>query len=928
MRAKASVGLTALILLLFVTFAWSGFPVNLIKSPQGYTLDFEIGEWQSALVDTLGFVAGQSYSAERFTTIRVPGYGAADEAGKPALPFLSFYMAISALNQVPSFEILNPVEEVVTLTNRYFPAQTPWAKNQTIADRRFSIDHDYYASAGKREATARVAEVFTIRGIPCINVHISPFAYNPAENRVTVLKRFTLKINTLTATRHSGLDSKTFENYLRYMLVNFNDAVAPVQNRARAEDYLIITGTQWESGLSSFVSFRQSRFNVKTVTTAQAGSSASAIQSYIKGVSPVPTYLLLVGDVADIPAGGSSPASDLTYSSTDSDIYPEIILGRFSVSNATELSNLIQKTIFMETKLGTIAKKNVFIGGADAGNGQIAEGTHNYVISTFMDPKGYTNTKRYCNSSTVSKTDVIADINPGVIFAVYSGHGGNTSWAAGDFSLSNTDVKALTNTTSYPFAYGFACYTGTYTDNECFTEAATRTAKGFVTCAGSSVSSYWGPDDEMERGIYKAVFAATNPQTSVGASFNAGKMSLTSSKDAYHKQYNLFGDPALSMLPINTSPYISVSFPNGGEQLEQGTTQTVLWNDNIDGNVKIEVLKGAAVKEVLAAATPSDGSFDWNIAPGYDPGTDYKIRITSVDSTALFDVSDNNFSIVTEYYIKCPYFQPFDTLVSGNTVLPTKWEQLITDDIDWIALSGPTPSKTGSDPDKTGPSSDHTTGSGKYIYIEATGSSNSPDKKADCITPKFNFKTLSNPELTFWYHLFSANNEMGDLYLDICVDGAWKNDVVHLTDNHGDQWIKQTVPLYGYNGERVIFRFRGITGSSWCSDICIDDFRIDGSSAIQQTPDKLSGSFDLRCQGSRIYYRLPENEGNRPVTLSLYNSAGRMIKKLVLGNRGAGYHSVDLQSLSANGRGLGTGLYMCTLEAGNFKKSVRIILTK
>ncbi len=43
-----------------------------------------------------------------------------------------------------------------------------------------------------------------------------------------------------------------------------------------------------------------------------------------------------------------------------------------------------------------------------------------------------------------------------------------------------------------------------------------------------------------------------------------------------------------------------------------------------------------------------------------------------------------------------------------------EWLQGFEDDIDWTRLSGDTPS------DNTGPAGDHTTGSGSYLYTEAS----------------------------------------------------------------------------------------------------------------------------------------------------------------------------------------------------------------
>jgi hypothetical protein len=96
------------------------------------------------------------------------------------------------------------------------------------------------------------------------------------------------------------------------------------------------------------------------------------------------------------------------------------------------------------------------------------------------------------------------------------------------------------------------------------------------------------------------------------------------------------------------------------------------------------------------------------------------------------------------------------------------------------------------------------------------------------LSPVFDCNGLKEGLCTFWYHMFSAENTMGDLYVDLCVDGQWTEGVKHFSGDKGDTWNKETIDLKDYTGKKIQFRFRGITGEDWCSDICIDDFSIDG----------------------------------------------------------------------------------------------------
>ena len=90
---------------------------------------------------------------------------------------------------------------------------------------------------------------------------------------------------------------------------------------------------------------------------------------------------------------------------------------------------------------------------------------------------------------------------------------------------------------------------------------------------------------------------------------------------------------------------ITVTSPNGGENWQNRTTHLITWTDNISENVKIELFKGGVVQSTIISSTPSDGSKNWDIPLSLEPGSDYKIKISSVSNSAVFDWSNNNLTI-------------------------------------------------------------------------------------------------------------------------------------------------------------------------------------------------------------------------------------------------------------------------------------------
>jgi hypothetical protein len=91
--------------------------------------------------------------------------------------------------------------------------------------------------------------------------------------------------------------------------------------------------------------------------------------------------------------------------------------------------------------------------------------------------------------------------------------------------------------------------------------------------------------------------------------------------------------------------------PNGGEDWQQGSTQTIRWqySGNPGSYVKIELLKGTMVNQVISSSTSigadGTGSKSWTIPSMLSPGTDYKIRVTSTSNSGYSDISNDYFTI-------------------------------------------------------------------------------------------------------------------------------------------------------------------------------------------------------------------------------------------------------------------------------------------
>ncbi|MBN3035069.1 MAG: hypothetical protein JW861_05740 [Bacteroidales bacterium] len=240
-----------------------------------------------------------------------------------------------------------------------------------------------------------------------------------------------------------------------------------------------------------------------------------------------------------------------------------------------------------------------------------------------------------------------------------------------------------------------------------------------------------------------------------------------------------------------------------------------------------------------------------------------------------------------------PYSTDFD--LSG--ALPDGWKNAMGDDFDWTARTGSTPSSN------TGPSGDHTTGSGYYLYTESS-SPNYPSKRADLVSPKFDLSGLSDAQATFWYHMYGT--AMGTLHLDLYDNGTWINDVMTpISGNQGNAWYQRSVDLTSYVGHQIKLRFRGITGTSFTSDMAVDDFWIGGTlapSTILDLKVYLEGPYTGMQMGTFLntYGYLPTSQ---PYNMSPYFYTGSETANPIPGSDVVDWVLVELRETSGTASG-------------------------
>ena len=76
---------------------------------------------------------------------------------------------------------------------------------------------------------------------------------------------------------------------------------------------------------------------------------------------------------------------------------------------------------------------------------------------------------------------------------------------------------------------------------------------------------------------------------------------------------------------------------------------------------------------------------------------------------------------------------------------------------------------------------------------------------------------------------------------------------------------------------------------------------------------------------TQVRYALPEAS---KVSISIYDMMGREVRSLVNGSMDAGYHTALWNATNDNGNPVSAGMYIYTIQAGDFRQVKKMILLK
>lgn len=578
------------------------------NSDYGFDLRIAVEKFHLQTVDTKG---------GSFDEISIEGYGHSGRVGEAKLPVNSRIIAVPLGAEV-RFEIL--AQEKTTLsakdsgiTRGIVPAQASVSKSADYASIPFEKNAAFYArNELSKNPAFSIEEIGIMRGVRLYQFYFEPIRYNPVTHALEITTAADIRVDfvspDLVATQDmmAKTASWEFERLFAKSIFNWNHDTRTSLVRYPTK-MVILCPPAYTATMAPYIEFKRKQgyiVNLVTVGTgATVANTTTAITTYMQGLwnsataqDPAPTYLLIVGDtstsgnnvIAPTGATGSHP-SDLAYVRLNgTDYLPEMYFGRFSVTNTTELNNVINKTMmFAQTSMPdrSYLAKTVLIAGVDAswapthGNGAINYATTHY----FNTANGITSNNYLYPASGSSATQIRANAAEGRGYLNYTAHGSTTSWA--DPQFTGAQMQALTNVNKPFVAVGNCCITNQFTVGECFGESIIRSANAGAAYIGGTNNTYWDEDyywavgyktpqaaahayDLTKLGAYDAMFHAPNnvadwAQTT-GETIFMGNMavqaSTSSRKNYYWEIYSIMGDP--SLMPYYGEPTVNTAtFP-------------------------------------------------------------------------------------------------------------------------------------------------------------------------------------------------------------------------------------------------------------------------------------------------------------------------------------------------------------------------------
>ena len=501
-----------------------------------------------------------------YSLLQMEGYSQGGVHGRPSLPVQNNLIAVPFCDGM-EVNVENAVFDTIAIEGlKVLPLQPSLPKSDRKEHPLFVDDDAYAADVFWGQSLASVQNLGVGRDRNYATLSFSPVSVNPVSGQMVVCRSA-----DVTVSYRNADVATTMEHLQRYhspafglgSTLNTMPGAKSVSNSAPLRMVIVVGQGLQCHAIQEFAEWKRtqgmlvdilvpSSYNTLAITNTLKGMYTNASES-----SPAPTYVLLVGDVAQMPVYGTKiansffwqmqlskdHATDLYYATWSSgDNLPDCYLGRFSASDTATLRNIVAKTLYYEQYRffdDSYLAKAALVAGEDQGSTsdnayRCADPTMDYVAYYYVNAANGFNTVRYyknntsfypsgvtvtgSSQSTSSATALKSYYSVGAGWINYSAHGDWNMWYKPQFTVS--DVSRMSNVNMPSVMIGNCCLTNRFNETTCFGEALLRknSNAGAVIYIGATNSTFWDQD------FYWSVGLRDNISNTMSPSYIAAKM--------------------------------------------------------------------------------------------------------------------------------------------------------------------------------------------------------------------------------------------------------------------------------------------------------------------------------------------------------------------------------------------------------------------
>ena len=438
----------------------------------------------------------------------------------------------------------------------------------SIADENFAeYQKKYIESTSGEIVTYFISEPMYMRGVRILQISVLPFQYKSDSKEYILYNDMDLNIEIFQDSpinsQNPILLSTEFDTLISSFVDNYDSRL---RDQTIPSCILFICGGNSlnQVSMQNLIEWRkQMGYEVHVAEVGDIGNTTNSIKNFIPSAyenwDNPPEYVVLVGDTDGsyaIPYFSTTwGASDYDYTLIDgNDFFPEMFIGRISANGASDLDNIINKTIAYEKATylsftGTEWYERAALNADPSSSGNSTIITNEY-IEEILETNGFEEINTNFGDGNYANW-MQNELSQGILYMNYRGYIGTSGFGSGQINNANNGYMN-------PFATFITCSTGDFNYtclSEDFIRAGSATnPKGAVAAIGTATSStHTAPNNILQMGIYDGIFS--KGLTTAGSALVSGKVALfdnyiansSGTVDNFTHWNNLMGDPVLNL---------------------------------------------------------------------------------------------------------------------------------------------------------------------------------------------------------------------------------------------------------------------------------------------------------------------------------------------------------------------------------------------